>query len=236
MKAYWAIIFLICLAVGVFVILPAVAPTVTTNEMIKTSYVTAGDTFFLMNQSEIALPFYDNALQMNTTDPVILKKKGEVLIKIGRISDANQVYSQVLTQNGNDTVALVRFGDVLMQQGDFKGALPYYQTALKNDPGNAVVWVKQGDAQLLMSVADSQNIHAMAKNLSQQPGSANYQPASNDQLVTMESYQAAMKSYQKAIELDPKLSITVSTRVLGATQNQVNSYSDFFKDVQSSKG
>jgi tetratricopeptide (TPR) repeat protein len=231
MKAYWAIIFLICLAVGVFVILPAVAPTVTANEMIKTSYVTAGDTFFLMNQSEIALPFYDNALQMNTTDPVILKKKGEVLIKIGRISDANQVYSQVLTQNGNDTVALVRFGDVLMQQGDYKGALPYYQTALKNNPGNAVVWVKQGDAQLLMSVEDSQKIRAMAKNLSQQPGTTS---ASNDQLVTMESYQDAMKSYQKAIELDPKLSVTVSTRVLGATQNQVNSYSDFFKDVRSS--
>ena len=46
MKAYWAIIFLICLAVGVFVILPIIAPTVTANEMIKTSYVTAGDTFF----------------------------------------------------------------------------------------------------------------------------------------------------------------------------------------------
>jgi tetratricopeptide (TPR) repeat protein len=231
MKTYWAIIFLICIVVGVFVILPAVAPTVTANDMIKTSYVTAGDTFFLMNQSEIALPFYDNALQMNTTDPVILKKKGEVLIKIGRISDANQVYSQVLTQNGNDTVALVRFGDVLMQQGDYKGALPYYQTALKNNPGNAVVWVKQGDAQLLMSVADPQNIHAMAKNLSQKPGTTS---GSNDQIVTMESYQDAMKSYQKAIELDPKLSVTVSTRVLGATQNQVNSYSDFFKDVRPS--
>ena len=184
-----------------------------------------------MNQSEIALPFYDNALQMNTTDPVILKKKGEVLIKIGRITDANQVYSQVLTQNGNDTVALVRFGDVLMQQGNYKEALPYYQTALKNNPGNAVVWVKQGDAQLLMSVEDSQKIRAMAKNLSQKPGTTS---ASNDQLVTMESYQDAMKSYQKAIELDPKLSVTVSTRVLGATQNQVNSYSDFFKDVRPS--
>jgi tetratricopeptide (TPR) repeat protein len=236
MRVYWVIIFLICLAVGVFVILPAVAPTVTANEMIKTSYVTVGDTFVLLNQSEIALPFYDNALQMNSDDPVILKKKGEALLKSGRITDANLVYTRLLAQNGNDTVALVRFGDVLMQQGDFKGAVGYYDTALRINPENAVVWLKQGDAQLIMSIDENQKLHAIAKNLSKQPGSTNYQPASNDQLVTMESYKNAVASYQKAIELDPKLSIIISTRILGATQNQVNSYPSFFKDVQSSSG
>lgn len=236
MKVYWVIIFLIFLAVGVFIIIPAIAPTVTANEMIKTSYVTLGDTCFLLNQSEIAVPFYDNALQLSSDDPVILKKKGEALLKCGRISDANKVYNRILTQNGNDTVALVRFGDVLMQQGDFKGALGYYDTALKINPENAVVWVKQGDSQLMMSMEETQKLHAIAKNLSKQPGSPNYQPASNDQLMTMESYKNAIASYQKAIELDPKLSIIVSTRILGATQNQVSNYQSLLKDMQSSSG
>jgi tetratricopeptide (TPR) repeat protein len=236
MRVYWVILFFIFLAIGVFIILPAIAPTITANEMIKTSYVTIGDTLVLLNQSEIAEPYYDNALQMNPDDPMILKKKGEALLKSGRITEANLVYNRVLAQNGNDTVALVRFGDVLMQQGDFKGALGYYDTALKINPENAVVWLKQGDALLLMSVEENQKLHAIAKNLSKQPGSTNYQPASNDQLVNMESYKKAVASYQKAIELDPRLSMIVSARVLGATQNQVNSYPNFFKDIQSSPG
>ena len=214
MRVYWVIIFFIFLAVGVFIILPALAPTVTANEIIKTSYVTLGDTFVLLNQSEIAVPFYDNALQMIPDDPGIQKKKGEALLKCGRITEANLLYNRVLTQDGNDTVALVRLGDVLMQEGDYKGALGYYDTALKINPEHAVVWLKQGDALLLMSVEENQKIHAIAKNLSKQPGSPNYQPASNDQLVTMESYKKAVASYQKAIELDPRLSVIVSTRVL----------------------
>ena len=234
MRVYWVIIFFIFLAVGVFIILPAIAPTVTKNEMIKISYVTLVDTFVLLNQSEIAVPFYDNALQMDPEDPVILKKKGESLLKSGRITEANLLYNRVLDKDGNDTVALVRLGDVLMEKGDFMGALGYYDTALKINPENAVVWLKQGDALLLMSVEENQKIHAIAKNLSKQPGSPDYKPASNDQLVTMESYKKAVASYQKAIELDPRLSVIVSTRVLGATQNQVNSYPDFFKDIQSS--
>jgi tetratricopeptide (TPR) repeat protein len=234
MRMYWVIVFFIFLAVGVFIILPAIAPTVTENEMIKTSYVTLGDTFFLLNQSEIAVPFYDNALETNPDDPVILKKKGEALLKSGRITEANLLYNRVLTQNGNDTVALVRQGDVLMEKGDFIGALGYYDTAIKINPENAVVWLKQGDALLLMSVEETQKIHAIAKNLSKQPGSSDYKPASHDQLVTMESYKKAVASYQKAIELDPRLSVIVSTRVLGATQNQVNSYPSFFREIQSS--
>jgi protein O-GlcNAc transferase len=236
MRVYWVILFFIFLAVGVFIILPAIAPKVTENEMIKTSYITLGDTFVILNQSEIAVPFYDNALQMNPEDPVILKKKGEALLKSGRITEANLLYNRVLAQDGNDTVALVRFGDVLMQQGDFKEALGYYDTALKINPENGVVWLRQGDALLLMSVEENQKLHAIAKNLSKQPGSTNYQPASNDQLVTMESYKKAVASYQKAIELDPRLSMIVSARVLGAAQNQVNSYPSFFKDIQSSPG
>jgi tetratricopeptide (TPR) repeat protein len=202
--------------------------------MIKTSDVMLGDTFSILNQSEIAVPFYDNALQMNSDDPAILKKKAEALLKSGRIIDANNVYTQILSQNGNDTVALVRLGDVLMQQGDLKGAVGYYDKALKIDPGNANVWFKKGDAQLLMSIDETQKLHAAAKNLSNQPDSPNYKAGSNDQLESMESYKNAVESYQEAMKLDPKLSIIVSARILVATQNQVNSSQSLLNDIQSS--
>ncbi len=233
MKFYWIIIVCVVLAVGVFVIVPAVAPTVTANGMIKTTHVTVGDTLCLLNQSEFAIPFYDNALQMNTSDIAIQKKKGEALIKSGRINDANQVYIQVLSLNGNDTVALVKYGDVLMQQGDLTGALGYYEAALRNNPEDANVWVKKGDALLLMSIEETQKLHAIAQNLSKQPDSPGYKPpVATDQMQSMDSYQNAVKSYQKAIELDPKISMIVTSRILGATQNQLDSYEGLLNDIR----
>ncbi|MFA4860237.1 tetratricopeptide repeat protein [Methanoregula sp.] len=229
MRLYWIVLLFVLLAVGVFVVLPAFAPQVTSQEIIRSSEVTVGDTLCLVNQSELALPFYEYALQVNSTDPVVLKKKGEALIKCGKIGDANVVYTQILSQNKDDTDALVRQGDILVKSGDLNGGVQYYDAALAVNPRNAPVWLKKGDALLVMSMLETEKLKASAKTLALQPGSANYKASSNDQLVTMDSYKKAVESYQKAQELDPKLALIVSTRLLSATQNQIQSYQDILQ-------
>jgi len=229
MKLYWIVLLFVLLAVGVFVVLPAFAPQVTSQEIIRSSEITLGDTLCLVNQSDLSLPFYDYALLVNSTDPVVLKKKGEALIKCGKIGDANQVYTQILSQNKDDADALVRQGDILVKSGDLNGGVQYYEASLAVNPKNAPVWLKKGDALLVMSMLETEKLKASAKNLSRQPGSANYQASSNDQIVTMDSYKKAVESYQKAQELDPKLALVVSTRLLSATQNQIQSYQDILQ-------
>jgi len=230
MRLYWIVLLFALLAVGVFVVLPAFAPQVTSNEIIRSSEVSIGDTLCLVNQSELALPFYEYALQANSTDPVVLKKKGEALIKCGKIGDANQVYNQILSQNKDDADALVRQGDILVKSGDLPGGVKYYEAALAVNPKNAPVWLKKGDALLVLSMQETQKLQAAAKNLAHQPGSANYQASSNDQLMTMNTYKDAVESYQKAQELDPKLALVVSTRLMSATQNQIQSYQDLLQN------
>lgn len=219
--------------VVVFVILPTYAPTVSAKSIVRGTQVTTGDALLLLNQTDYALTMYDSALAMNASDPEILKKKGEVLIKCGRTQDAEQLYQQVLSQNGNDTAALVRKGDTLYQQGNLTGALSCYDIAISIKPDDAKTWLRKGDAYLMMSIDEQQKLHTIAKGLSKQPGTQDYHPVSAEQIQSMDSYQKAVESYQKAMEIDPKLSVVVSTRILGATQNQVNSYQSLMNDVQS---
>jgi len=230
MKLKWIILLVAVAIVGVFVVLPIVAPTVTEKTVVRDAQVALGDTCALMNQSEMALSMYDNALSANATDPVILKKKGEMLIKTGRVSEAETVYQQVLSQNKNDTTALMRTGDSLVRQGNLKEALSWYDAALAVNPVDSKIWMRKGDTYLIMSVEENEKLQAAAKALSAQPGTPGYQPVSATQYESMQSYKEAMASYQKAMEIDPRLSVIISTRVLSATQNQVAGYQDLLNN------
>ena len=158
MKLKWIILLVAVAIVGVFVVLPIVAPTVTEKTVVRDAQVALGDTCALMNQSEMALSMYDNALSVNATDPVILKKKGEMLIKTGRVSEAETVYQQVLSQNKNDTTALMRTGDSLVRQGNLKEALSWYDAALAVNPVDSKIWMRKGDTYLIMSVEENEKL------------------------------------------------------------------------------
>ncbi|WP_321506368.1 tetratricopeptide repeat protein [uncultured Methanoregula sp.] len=233
MRLIWIVFLAVVAIIMVFVIIPTYAPTVTTQTVIRDSQATAGDALVLMNQSELAIMWYDNALAVNTSDPVLLKKKGEALIKCGRAEEAGQIYQQVLSDNRNDTVALVRAGDALNKQGNYAGALEYYDAALAVNPNDAKTWLRKGDTHMMISEGEQQRLHDVAKGFSKQPGSAGYQEISADQLPSMESQQKAVESYKKAMEIDPKLSVIVSARILEATQSQVSNYQSLLNDVQS---
>ncbi|MDD1687491.1 tetratricopeptide repeat protein [Methanoregula sp.] len=230
MKLKWIILLVVVAIVGIFVVLPAVAPAVTEKTVVRDAQVSLGDTFAIMNQSELAISMYDNALSVNATDAVILKKKGEMLIKTGRVNEAETVYRQVLSQDGSDTTALMRAGDSLVRQGSLNEALSYYDAALAVNPMDSKIWMRKGDTYLIMSVEENKKLQAAAKALSVPLSSPNYQPSSAIQYESMQSYKEAMASYQKAMEIDPKLSVMISARILTATQNQVAGYQDLLKN------
>ena len=230
MKVIWIIVLLLIVVAGWFVVVPAVAPGVTEKTVIRDAQVTLGDTMAVMNQSELALMMYDNALSMNTSDTIILKKKGEMFLKTGQSQEAAKIYEQVLSQNNNDPAALMRMGDSQVKAGNLDAALSYYDAALAIDPDDSKLLLKKGDTYLLMSAAEIQKLQAAAQALAKQPGTAGYQQSSTISLESQQSYQNAMTSYQKAMQIDPKLSVIVSARVLTATQNQVASYQNLLNN------
>nr|WP_321351234.1 tetratricopeptide repeat protein [uncultured Methanoregula sp.] len=233
MRLKWIAFLVIAALLVVFVILPTYAPTITVKSVMRDGKAAAGDALVLMNQSELAVTVYDNALAENASDSVLLKKKGEALTKCGRVQDAEKVYRQVLTQDARDTTAMVRMGDTLCRQGDLTGALSYYDAALAVKPNDAVTLLRKGDTLMAMTAQDQQKLKSIAQGFSKQPGSPGYQPVSAESLQSMDSYKKAVESYQKAMEIDPKLSVVVSARLLQATQNQVSSYQGLMGDAQS---
>jgi len=224
MKVMTIIVILLVLVAGWFVVLPVVAPTVTEKTIERDASVSMGDSFAIMNQSELALTMYDHALIMNASDTAILKKKAEMLLKTGQITQAETIYQQVLTQDRNDTAALMRAGDGQVRLGDLNGALTYYNEALAVNPADSKILLKKGDTYLLMSAQETQKLQVAAQAMAKQPGTAGYEPVSAVSVESQQSYQNAMASYQKAMEIDPKLSVVISAKVLMATQNQVASY------------
>lgn len=234
MKLKWIVLVAVIAVVFLMVVMPRIAPTVTTQSLLRDGQVATGDTLVMMNQSDLALTFYNNVLAGNASDAVVLKKKGEALIKCGRVSEASQMYQRVLSTNCNDTQAMTRMGDTRVGQGDLAGGLTYYNSVLAQEPTNTKVLMKKGDVYLLMSMQETQQLHSTAKNLGKQPGSPGYQEADASQLQSTSSYQKAMEAYQKAMEIDPKLSIAVSTKTLAATQAQVANYQTLLNDLSSS--
>ena len=231
MKVFWIIVILLAVIAGGFVVVPALAPQVTEKTVMRDAEVTVGDTMAAMNQSELALTMYDYALSANTSDTVILKKKGEMLLKTGQSGEAAKIYEQVLSQDNNDPTALMRMGDSQVKAGNLDTALSYYDAALAITPDDSKILMKKGDTYLLMSSLELQKLQAAAKALAQQPGTPGYQPASSaGQVDSMQSYQNAMTAYQKAMQIDPKLSVFISARVMSATQNQVASYQELLNN------
>ena len=226
-------VLLLTVLVGLLLVvpIPGFAPLPAAQSLVRQGEIATGDTLSSMNQSDLSLALYDNALASNETDPVLLKKKGEALIQCGREREAEQVYRKVLASDSNDTVALEYLGDSLAGQGNLTGGLVYYDRALALRPDNAGLWMREGDAYLLMSVNEDQELHAAARNLSVQPGTPGYQPVPSQELRGMSSYRKSVECYQKAIEHDPKLSVLVSTRLLAATQSQVSDYQDLLNDI-----
>lgn len=228
MRLITIIIVVLVIVVGWFVAVPMFAPDVTEKTVVRDAQVFLGDTCATANQSELALTLYDGALTMNATDPAILKKKGSMLIKCGRATEAETVYQQILSQDPNDVTALVKTGDNLASKGSLTEAIRYYDAALAINPQDASTLVKKGDAYLMMSMAENQKLTTAAKSLNDPTG-----PAPAVQMQNMNSYQEAMNSYQKAMQIDPKLSVIVSARVMTATQSQVSTYQDILNNLNS---
>jgi tetratricopeptide (TPR) repeat protein len=236
MRIKWIIIIVAFLAAGWLILVPALDPVVHFDNYTKNADIAVGDTLSLMNRPDWAQYWYDRALAITPGDQDVQKKKGEVYLKTGKVREAEQIFDSVLNINQNDTAALLRKGDILLQDGNFTGAIEYYDNVLAANPSDANTLVRKGDALLYLSIDQQSGLRRYARNISQYSRSGENTPiASYEGLRAMDSYRESIDCYQKAMQIDPKLSVFISGRILSATMNQVNEYQNILNDLQAQR-
>jgi Flp pilus assembly protein TadD len=133
-------------AIGVFEKLLAVNP----NNIEATYWL--GQTYFDMDENDVARKVYDKALATNGSAPLILVGLGHADLLDNKTSDARQKFEAALTasrgRKGDDPVVETAIGraNVDAKSGDFNYAILHLESATAKDPKNTETLLQLGNA------------------------------------------------------------------------------------------
>jgi len=181
-----------------------------------------------------AVPLYESAIALSPNDTAIRMDEASLMQSLGRDKEARQDLEYVMATNPNETAPIVMTGTILYDQGQYEESIRYFEKALSINGNDAQVWIRKGDASLALSIRENQKIRVNFQTLTtnnQDPAAA-----SNETLDTLEStqsYQDAMESYNQAIKIDPFVSVEISSHILAATQDLLNTEQGIVNDMGS---
>ncbi|MDE1819701.1 MAG: tetratricopeptide repeat protein [Euryarchaeota archaeon] len=89
-----------------------------------------------LNQDAKALHYVEILLQREPQNPLFLRRRGRLLLRLGRKAEGVQVLKNALSPQERDPIAYLEVADALKEQGAYADALPYYQKGIQLDPGN----------------------------------------------------------------------------------------------------
>jgi tetratricopeptide (TPR) repeat protein len=92
------------------------------------------ETLSRLNQETPALRYIDLLLQHEPTNPVYLRRKGQLLLKAGRRADGLVVLKTAIQASHGDPHAYFEIAEALRAQGTYADAITYYLDGLKVDP------------------------------------------------------------------------------------------------------
>ncbi len=90
----------------------------------------------LLNQDARALQLLDLLLRREPSNPLFLRKKGQLLLKTGRRAEALSVLQQAVQTTHGDPHAHFEVAEALRAQGAYADAIAYYRQGLTIDPKN----------------------------------------------------------------------------------------------------
>lgn len=90
----------------------------------------------LLNQDARALQLLDLLLRREPSNPLFLRKKGQLLLKTGRRGEALSVLQQAVHTAHGDPHAYFEVAEALRAQGAYADAIAYYRQGLAVDPKN----------------------------------------------------------------------------------------------------
>jgi tetratricopeptide (TPR) repeat protein len=181
-----------------------------------------------------AVPLYQSAIALSPNDTAIRMDEAGLMQSLGRDEEARQDLEYVMATNPNETAPIVMTGNILYDQGQYEESIRYFERALSINGNDAQVWIQKGDASLALSLVENRKIRANFQTLT--TDNQNPAAASNETLDTWastQSYQDAMDSYNQAIKIDPLVSVEISSHILAATQDLLNTEQGIVNDMGS---
>ncbi|WP_445669603.1 tetratricopeptide repeat protein [Methanoculleus bourgensis] len=97
-----------------------------------------------MRKFDEAIACYDKALELSPGDPVIWRRKGFALLKLGRYDEAAASFDQALAIDPVNATAWQRKGYALACLGEHEDAVACCDTALTLDPRHILAWQSRG--------------------------------------------------------------------------------------------
>ena len=124
---------------------------------------TIAESMYSMGEYKGALRHIDRALALSGDDLSYLCLKSRILVKLGEVSNAQNLISDALKDNPKSGILHEALGDIKLSRSDFRGALNEYEKALSLGLNLPEILAKKGDAQQGLGYYDrSIDSYAMA--------------------------------------------------------------------------
>lgn len=107
------------------------------------------ETLAALNQDAKALHYIEVLLQREPQNPLFLRRRGKMLIRLGRKPEGVQVLKNALGPQEKDPIAYFEVADALKDIGAYADALPYYQKGLQIDPKSKVGAIASAETLML---------------------------------------------------------------------------------------
>jgi len=154
-------------------------------------------------QYEAAVPAWQKALELDSSDPRAHDNFGVALAETGKIDEAIAEYRKSLELNPGSSHTHNNLGSALAEKGMLDEALEHFQTAVELNPDNASAQINLGNALALNKEHLNEGLEHLHRGVDLDPDSASGQNDLGIALAHTGNLDEALDHIQKAVTLVP---------------------------------
>ncbi|CAC5344327.1 MULTISPECIES: tetratricopeptide repeat protein [Planktothrix] len=174
------------------------------NSQIAESHLISANQCLEEGNPELALFFYNQAIELNPDNDQIYYKLGQTLMQLERYEDAITAYSKSIQLNPNFPWSYNSLGEVLIKLERWEEAIAAYTQFIKFN--NNFCWAYFGLGESFF------NLNQIEKSINYYEKAIKFEPTNcwiyiklGDALLKLDQPENAIKSYSQAIQLNPNI-------------------------------
>lgn len=165
-----------------------------------------------------AADVYSLAATIDPDNPAYPVGRGRALLMAGDLYGAEECFNDALIRDPDDPDALRTRAEALLSQGRYEEAIVDLDSLVAGNPENAEFRMYRGDAYMFITMQHDAEMRSMkGAEMILSSGGEHARLASD-------AYQKASEDYMKAMELNPLLIPSVTTRMMTHTESQVETF------------